>query len=82
MLDLTVSVADSGVGLPTEDTDVLLQPFYSTKGRGTGIGLAVVHRIVTEHGGTLKLANRSQGGAIITIVLPGALIGEYIEPLK
>ena len=81
-LDLIIKVADTGVGLPTEDTEVLLQPFYSTKGRGSGIGLAVIHRIVTEHGGTLKIANRPEGGAIITIVLPGALIGEYIEPLK
>jgi two-component system nitrogen regulation sensor histidine kinase NtrY len=79
-LDLIVKVADTGVGLPTEDTELLLQPFYSTKGRGSGIGLAVVHRIVTEHGGTLKIANRDQGGAVITIILPGALIGEHIEP--
>ncbi len=79
-LDLIVTVTDTGVGLPTEDTELLLQPFYSTKGRGSGIGLAVVHRIVTEHGGTLKIANRNQGGAVITIVLPGTLIGESIEP--
>jgi two-component system nitrogen regulation sensor histidine kinase NtrY len=76
--DLIIEVADTGVGLPTEDTEMLLQPFYSTKGRGSGIGLAVVHRIVTEHGGTLRIANRPNGGAEVTIVLSGALIGENI----
>jgi len=76
--DLIIEVADTGVGLPTEDTEMLLQPFYSTKGRGSGIGLAVVHRIVTEHGGTLGIANRPNGGAEVTIVLSGALIGENI----
>ncbi|TFG36043.1 MAG: HAMP domain-containing protein, partial [Candidatus Aminicenantes bacterium] len=50
--DLTIEISDTGAGLPTEDTEMLLQPFYSTKGRGSGIGLAVVHRIVTEHAGT------------------------------
>ncbi len=74
--DLVIAVADSGVGLPTEDSEMLLQPFFSTKGRGSGIGLAVVHRIVTEHGGTLRIANREGGGAKITIILSGALTGE------
>ena len=72
--DLVIVVADTGIGLPTEDSEMLLQPFFSTKGRGSGIGLAVVHRIVTEHGGTLRLANREGGGAKITIILTGALI--------
>jgi nitrogen fixation/metabolism regulation signal transduction histidine kinase len=80
--DLIIRVADTGVGLPTEDTELLLQPFYSTKGRGSGIGLAVVYRIVTEHGGMLKIANRPEGGAVITITLSGAVIGENIEPLS
>jgi len=74
--DLIIEVADTGIGLPTEDTEMLLQPFYSTKGRGSGIGLAVVHRVVTEHGGTLRIANRPNGGAVVTIILTGALVVE------
>jgi two-component system nitrogen regulation sensor histidine kinase NtrY len=71
--DLVIAVADTGVGLPTDDTEMLFQPFFSTKGRGSGIGLAVVHRIVTEHGGSLSIANRPGGGAEITMILTGAL---------
>jgi two-component system nitrogen regulation sensor histidine kinase NtrY len=74
--DLVIVVADTGVGLPTEDSEMLLQPFFSTKGRGSGIGLAVVHRIITEHGGTLRIANRDEGGARITIILTGALMND------
>ena len=72
--DIVIVVADTGIGLPTEDSEMLLQPFFSTKGRGSGIGLAVVHRIITEHGGSLRITNREGGGAEITIILTGALI--------
>ena len=78
--DLVIVVADTGVGLPTEDSEMLLQPFFSTKGRGSGIGLAVVHRIITEHGGTLRIANRAGGGAKITIILTGALLHDDSPP--
>ena len=74
--NVVIEVADTGSGLPTEDSEMLVQPFFSTKGRGTGIGLAMVHRIVTEHGGTLDIANRPEGGALVTMVLPGTVVGE------
>ncbi len=68
--DVIVEVTDSGSGLPTDETDVLVQPFYSTKGRGSGMGLALVHRIVTDHGGTLAFENRLPAGALVRITLP------------
>jgi two-component system nitrogen regulation sensor histidine kinase NtrY len=71
--DLILEVADSGPGLPTEDAGRLLQPFFSTKGRGSGMGLALVHRIITDHGGLLELANRETGGAVARITLAGAV---------
>jgi nitrogen fixation/metabolism regulation signal transduction histidine kinase len=74
--EVVLEVEDTGVGLPTEDTETLVQPFFSTKGRGSGMGLALVHRIVTEHGGTLELQNRQPTGAAVTIRLPQALLDE------
>jgi two-component system nitrogen regulation sensor histidine kinase NtrY len=74
--DVILEVADSGVGLPTEDVTTLLQPLYSTKGRGSGMGLALVNRIVTDHGGYLELENREPRGATVRIVLTDALATE------
>jgi nitrogen fixation/metabolism regulation signal transduction histidine kinase len=72
--DIVIEVADTGEGLPTEDVEALLQPFFSTKGRGSGIGLAMVHRIAIEHGGTIEIADRERGGAVVTLTLTDALI--------
>jgi two-component system nitrogen regulation sensor histidine kinase NtrY len=72
--DVVVEVEDTGVGLPTEDTDTLVEPFFSTKGRGSGVGLALVHRIVSDHGGTLELRSLDRGGTQVRIVLANALV--------
>jgi two-component system nitrogen regulation sensor histidine kinase NtrY len=74
--DLILEVADTGVGLPTEDVTTLLQPLFSTKARGSGIGLALVNRIVTDHGGYLELENREPRGAAVRIILTDALVTE------
>jgi len=71
--DVVIAVEDTGVGLPIEDTETLVEPFFSTKGRGSGMGLALVHRIVTDHGGMLELESLSSGGTRVRIVLKGAL---------
>jgi len=73
---LVIEVEDDGVGLPTDDATLLVQPFYSTKGRGSGMGLALVQRIVVDHGGSLELERRLSQGTRARIVLPGALIGD------
>lgn len=72
--DVVIEVEDTGVGLPTEDTETLVEPFFSTKGRGSGIGLALVHRIVSDHGGSLELRSLEEGGARVRIVLDKALV--------
>jgi two-component system nitrogen regulation sensor histidine kinase NtrY len=79
--DVVIEVEDTGVGLPTEDTETLVEPFFSTKGRGSGVGLALVHRIVSDHGGTLELRSREEGGARVRIVLDKArVIAENRSP--
>ncbi len=72
--DVIIDVEDTGVGLPTEDTETLLEPFFSTKGRGSGMGLALVHRVVSDHGGTLELKSLDEGGTRVRIVLENALL--------
>jgi two-component system sensor histidine kinase HydH len=67
---LKLSVADTGPGVPRAVRDRLFTPFASTKPTGTGLGLCISRRIVEEHGGRMTLANRSEGGACATVVLP------------
>ncbi|MBP1620695.1 MAG: ntrY [Acidobacteria bacterium] len=69
--DVVVEIADQGRGLGVADPDLLFQPFYSTKGRGSGIGLAVVQRIVTDHGGAVRLEPNQPRGACAVVRLPG-----------
>ncbi len=73
--DLTIEVVDTGAGLPTDDTATLVEPFFSTKGRGSGMGLAMVHRIVIDHGGELDLKNLSPQGTLVRIVFREAVSG-------
>ena len=72
MLDSStrVTVEDSGEGIDPARTEKLFEPFYTTKPTGTGLGLAVVKRLVEGHGGGISVANRPEGGARITISLP------------
>jgi signal transduction histidine kinase len=69
--EVVIEVADHGQGLEVADPELLFQPFYSTKGRGSGVGLAVVQRIVTDHGGTVRLQANAPRGVRAVIRLPG-----------
>jgi CheY-like chemotaxis protein len=71
---VTLSVLDTGPGFP-EDPSRLLQPFFTSKPRGTGLGLWVVRKIVDNIGGTVTLENRDQGGAAVTVTLPAITTG-------
>jgi len=67
----SLTVSDEGAGVPLEALPLLFEPFFTTKalGQGSGLGLAVAHGIVREHGGTLSVSNRPEGGAVFTMVL-------------
>jgi two-component system sensor kinase FixL len=67
---VVVSVADSGVGLPSEILDTLFQPFITTKGQGLGIGLSICRSIVESHGGKLWVEANDDGGAVFRFHLP------------
>ncbi|AMO38093.1 sensor histidine kinase [Thauera humireducens] len=60
---------DNGPGFPAELLAHAFEPYFTTKSRGTGLGLAMVKKIVDEHGGDVRLANRDGGGAEIRIRL-------------
>lgn len=71
-------VEDSGPGIPSDERERVLEPFYTTKpvGEGSGLGLAVVHGIVEEHGGRIELGDSDLGGAGVRIILPVDGAGE------
>ena len=58
--------------LATEVQARLFEPFVSTKQGGTGLGLALTHQIIREHGGELRVESRPERGATFTVVLPHA----------
>ncbi len=62
-------VADNGPGVPAELRQRIFHPFYTGKDSGTGLGLAIVHRIAECHGGTVRVADRPGGGAMLNLPL-------------
>jgi PAS domain S-box-containing protein len=65
-----VSVSDTGGGIPPEQINRIFEPFYTTKKRGTGLGLMIVQRIVRAHGGRIELESRVGRGTTFRIWLP------------
>jgi len=67
----SIKIEDMGAGISEKDHDRIFTPFYTTKTDGTGLGLAYAKKVVEGMGGTITLANRTNGaGAVLTIQLP------------
>jgi len=76
-----VVVADDGPGIPAEDKERLFLPYFSTKAGGTGLGLPIVHQIVTDHGGTIWVEDAVPQGTRFVVELPvGRLAVAPAEP--
>jgi signal transduction histidine kinase len=65
-----VTIADTGGGIPQEKINRIFEPFYTTKKKGSGLGLMIVQRIIREHGGRIDLESRVQHGTTFRIWLP------------
>lgn len=65
-----IEIADTGEGIAANDLQRIFIPFFTTKTKGHGVGLALAHRVITEHNGTLVARNATDGGAVFTVLLP------------
>jgi len=64
-----LTITDNGRGIPQDQLGKIFIPFFTTKAQGTGLGLALVHRIVTEHGGTIAVSS-GEWGTTFTLAFP------------
>jgi two-component system sensor kinase FixL len=67
--EVEIEIADSGPGIAPEMRDRLFQPFVSSKGEGTGVGLSISRAIAEAHGGRIRAGEAPEGGALFTVTL-------------
>jgi signal transduction histidine kinase len=67
-----VAVVDTGPGVPAELLERVFEPFFSTKERGSGLGLTICASIAQTHGARIRAANHEAGGAVFTVDFPVA----------
>ncbi len=67
---VVISVRDQGPGIGDADLDKIFNPFFTTKEAGTGLGLSVVHQIVTQHGGAVKVERNPDHGMTFSVIVP------------
>jgi signal transduction histidine kinase len=74
---VSLTVADTGMGIPRENLDKIFSPFFTTKpvGQGTGLGLAICHGIVASHGGEIQVESEVDKGTRLSLVLPVSRAG-------
>jgi PAS domain S-box-containing protein len=78
-----VTIFDNGPGIAPANMQKLFRPFFTTKAKGTGLGLAVVQKIIVQHGGRVEARNRPEGGAAFIVTLPAcAAVPEAVELKK
>ncbi len=68
--EASVEFGDTGPGISSKTMHNVFNPYYTTKPRGTGLGLPITNRIIKAHRGKIELRNKEGGGAVFTIKLP------------
>ena len=74
--ELEICISDSGPGIPEELRDRIFYPFFTTKGRGSGVGLANAQKVVLSHGGTIEVESGPEAGSTFCVRLP---LGERLS---
>ena len=77
--DLTISIRDHGAGVPLAIAEQIGKPFFTTKGKGFGLGLFLSKASVTRAGGSVKLYSHEEGGTLTELRLPHGARGEQHE---
>lgn len=67
---ILITIMDTGTGIPDEEKEKIFEPFFTKKQRGTGLGLAVVKKIMDNHKGEIKITDRESGGTAFSLLLP------------
>jgi len=65
-----IAVRDNGVGIPAEQLERIFEPYFTTKAKGTGLGLALVRQTIHDHGGSIDVSSEPGHGTTFTITLP------------
>ncbi|MGD2270027.1 MAG: PAS domain S-box protein [Desulfobacterales bacterium] len=73
---VAIRILDSGPGIPLEYREMIFDPFYTTKPDSTGIGLSLCHRIISDHGGSIRVETGKLGGAEFIIEIPTITSGD------
>jgi signal transduction histidine kinase len=73
---LEVQIIDQGAGIAQENRERVFDPFFTTKVNGTGLGLALAHKIVNAHGGAIDVSSQPGRGSTFTVSLPATPVLE------
>jgi two-component system sporulation sensor kinase A len=68
--NVLITVRDTGCGIPSEQLEAIYDPFVTSKTRGAGLGLTMVHQIIMNHQGEIKISSQVEKGTIVILRLP------------
>ena len=69
-----IQIQDFGKGMDAETKDNIFQPYFTTKPTGTGLGMAIVQKIVEDHFGEIKINSEKGAGTTVTLLFPRSII--------
>ncbi len=78
---VTVSIADTGQGIPEQILGKIFTPFFTTKAQGTGLGLAICHKLVAQQGGNIRVESEGGKGTVFYIDLLATSTEEHTDPV-